>query len=71
MAVDDLVSARAAFLTGTSRKVLPIKRINDMALDPEHPFIRQIRHAFNNKVTVYLLKAALELETSGEKAENA
>ena len=62
VAVDDLAGARAAFLTGTSRKVLPIKRINDMAMDPAHPLIRQVSHAFNNKVAVYLLKAALERE---------
>lgn len=62
VAVDDLVGVGAAFLTGTSRKVLPIKRVNDMAMDPAHPVIRQISHAFNNKVAVYLLKAALERE---------
>ncbi len=62
VAATDLVNVRAAFLTGTSRKVLPINRINDMALDPAHPVIKQISHAFNNKVAVYLLNAALEME---------
>jgi branched-chain amino acid aminotransferase len=49
----------AAFISGTSRRVLPINQINTISFDPRHQLIRQIQHAFNNKVTVYLLHARM------------
>lgn len=56
MHVSEIHRAQAAFLSGTSRKVLPINRINDNLYDPSHDLIRIIQHAFNNVVTIYLLK---------------
>jgi branched-chain amino acid aminotransferase len=55
----DLKEMDAAFLSSTSRRVLPVNRIGDQAFPPDHPVIREIQHAFNNLITVYLLHAKM------------
>lgn len=60
MPVSRLAEADAAFLSGTSRKVLPINRIDDMPFDSHNAVTRLVQHAFNNRVTVYLLRESLE-----------
>lgn len=57
--VEDLQHMDAAFLSSTSRRVLPVKRIGDLVLPPDHPLIREIQHAFTNLVTVSLLRAKM------------
>ena len=49
----------AAFISGTSRRVLPLNQIDNHTFDARHKLIRQIQHDFNNKITVYLLRAGL------------
>ncbi len=56
---DALPGMEAAFLSGTSRRVLPVNRIDHQKFDAGHPLLREIQHAFNNLVTVYLLSAKL------------
>ncbi len=55
-----LATFDAIFISGTSRRVLPVNRINDQIFDPGHRLTRDIQHAFNNKLTVYLLRAELK-----------
>lgn len=59
MPVSRLDEVDAVFISGTSRKVLPVNRIGHKAFNARHQLIRDILHAFNNHVTVYLLKAEL------------
>jgi branched-chain amino acid aminotransferase len=63
MPIERLKDIDAAFLSGTSRKVLPIHHIDQRPLDPANEVIRNIQHAFNNRVTVYLLRTSLEAES--------
>ncbi len=51
-----IVVMEAVFISGTSRKVLPVNRIDEVKFDPDHPITRQIQDAFNHKVRVYLKK---------------
>ncbi len=55
----ELKEMDAAFLSSTSRRVLPVNRIGDQTFPPDHPVIREIQHAFNNLITVYLLHAKM------------
>jgi branched-chain amino acid aminotransferase len=55
----DLEKMEAAFLSSTSRRVLPVNRIGDLVFPPGHPVIREIQHAFNNLITVFLLHAKM------------
>ncbi len=60
IAAGELPLMEAAFLSSTSRRVLPINRIGDLPLPSDHPLIREIQHAFNNRVTTYLLSAKMK-----------
>ncbi|MBW6480359.1 MAG: aminotransferase class IV [Bacteroidales bacterium] len=57
---EEKVSARSVvvmegvFITGTSRKVLPVNRIDDLEFDANHPITRQIQNAFNDVVEKYI-----------------
>ncbi len=50
-----IIIMEAVFISGTSRKVLPVNRIDDLEFDANHPVIRQIQDAFNNVVEKYIL----------------
>lgn len=49
-----LVVMEALFISGTSRKVLPVKKAGDLDFDPHHPLLQIIREAFDRKVTDYI-----------------
>jgi branched-chain amino acid aminotransferase len=49
-----LVVMEGAFISGTSRKVLPIRRVDDLEFDPRHPLIAGIMTGFNKKVEAYI-----------------
>lgn len=51
---DDLANYQAAFLTGTSLKVLPIQRINSISYDNTHPILQQILNSLQMKMDKYL-----------------
>jgi len=57
---EEKVSARsvvimeAVFISGTSRRVLPVNRIDDLDFDPDHPVTKRIQSAFNKKVSEYI-----------------
>jgi branched-chain amino acid aminotransferase len=51
-----IVVMEAVFISGTSRKVLPVNRIDDIEFDANHPVTRQIQNAFNHVVEKYILE---------------
>ena len=44
----------AVFITGTSRKVLPANRIDELPFSPDNAMVRALQAAFNHKVESYL-----------------
>ena len=50
-----IVVMEAVFISGTSRKVLPVNRIDDLEFDANHPVTRQIQNAFNDIVEKYII----------------
>jgi len=42
------------FITGTSRKVLPVARVDEYRYNPDLPVVRKLQEAFNNKVAHYV-----------------
>ncbi|PKQ61713.1 hypothetical protein BZG02_14915 [Labilibaculum filiforme] len=51
---DDLSSFEAAFLTGTSLRILPIKRINSIFYSNSHSIISRLSEVLQNKINNYL-----------------
>ncbi len=49
-----LVVMEALFISGTSRKVLPVKHVDGLGFDPAHPLLLQIREGFDEKVRRYI-----------------
>lgn len=52
----DLPKFEAAFITGTSPMVLPLKRINSLKYSVSHPLIKTISEFYREKTTMYLAK---------------
>ncbi|MDE5420508.1 aminotransferase class IV [Labilibaculum sp. DW002] len=51
---DDLAKYDAAFLTGTSLMILPIKKINSISFSPSHEIINSLSEGFNKLISDYL-----------------
>lgn len=49
-----LVVMEGLFISGTSRKVLPVKKVDGLDFDPRHPLIIQIKNAFDQKISDYI-----------------
>lgn len=49
-----LVVMEALFISGTSRKVLPVKRVDELDFDSHHPLVQKIRQAFEQTVEEYI-----------------
>jgi branched-chain amino acid aminotransferase len=49
-----VVVMEAVFISGTSRKVLPVNHIDEVEFDPGHPLTRQIQEGFDQRVHEYL-----------------
>jgi branched-chain amino acid aminotransferase len=60
----ELPLMKAAFITGTSPRVLPINRIGEQSFNPGHPIIRNLMDHINGQVTRYIHSAKGDRETS-------
>jgi len=50
----DINKLDGMFISGTSPKVLPIKSVNDVSLDPNNGIIRSLIMEYNNEITKYI-----------------
>jgi D-alanine transaminase/branched-chain amino acid aminotransferase len=41
--IEDLKNARAAFITSTTKTIMPVSRINDLLFDPFHPAVIRLQ----------------------------
>lgn len=51
----EITNYEAAFITGTSPKVLPINRIGEIQFDPQSPLLQKILGLYNQAITDYLM----------------
>ncbi len=51
-----LADMEAVFISGTSRKVLPVKQINSWSYNVNHPLVRLIQQAFDQEVREYVAR---------------
>ncbi|MFO7978614.1 MAG: aminotransferase class IV [Bacteroidales bacterium] len=49
-----LAELEAVFISGTSRKVLPVKQIDSHSYNVDHPLVRKIQQAFDQEVHEYI-----------------
>jgi len=52
--VDDLEQYDACFLTGTARKIVPVRWIDSISFSVVHPLMQSISHGYENLVNEYL-----------------
>ena len=50
----DINKLDGMFISGTSPKVLPIKEVNDISLNPNNDIIRKLRSEYDNKISEYI-----------------
>ncbi len=63
---DGLGEMDGLFITGTSPKVLPARQVDDVALNPDNPLVRQVMAAFDRLIDADL-RATRERLSGGEK----
>ena len=51
---NQLAEFEAAFLTATSKKILPIKRIDNILFRPQHPLIQTLLRQYNQLINSYV-----------------
>lgn len=51
MALEELPHAEAAFLTGTSPKLLPIRKVNEFLFPSEHPLVKRLAEAYDTMIS--------------------
>ena len=52
----DINKLDGMFISGTSPKVLPIKEVNDIILNPNNNIIRKLRDEYDNEISQYIKK---------------
>ncbi len=52
----ELGSLSAAFLTGTSPKVLPVRRIDGVEFSTEHPLLSRLINLYDEQIKIYIRK---------------
>jgi branched-chain amino acid aminotransferase len=50
----DLSDVESVFLTGTSPKVLPVKKVGDLLFRIDHPLVQKLIEGYNNLIERYL-----------------
>lgn len=53
---EDLKNFQAAFITGTSPKILPIKQIDEIRFDPQNKIVRQLIRSYDDLIERYRSK---------------
>lgn len=51
---NSVVVMEAVFISGTSRKVLPVKQVGEVEFDVPHPIVTKVSNAFNERVSKYI-----------------
>jgi len=51
---DELQYFDAAFITGTSPKILPIRQIDGFSFNPENQIVRQLMKSYDDMIEGYL-----------------
>ncbi len=51
---EDINEMKGVFVSGTSRKVLPVNRVDKYTFPVDHPLLLKIKDAFNKKIEDYL-----------------
>lgn len=59
--LENLKDFSAAFITGTSPKVMPVRQIDDMIFDTNHPIILKLQKAYDKMIEAYLADFDTEL----------
>lgn len=54
--LNELTAFDAAFMSGTTRKIAPVKQIDAIPFDPHHPELRRIMELFRKTVEEYVEK---------------
>lgn len=52
--LDDLPAFQAAFITGTSPKILPVSKINDWNFDPQNQLVQHLRLKYDKLIKEYV-----------------
>jgi hypothetical protein len=60
---------RALFLTGTSAKVLPIRSVEGLSFDVNHPLVRRLMASYDRLIESHLSDAASS--DTGESGEGS
>ncbi len=55
VSIKELSNMDAAFITGTSPKVLPVRKINEHRFQVPHNLVERIRHDYEREINSYLL----------------
>ena len=55
ISIDNLKEYNTVFITGTSAKVLPVKRINDISYNVDNKILKRITDIYENKISNYIL----------------
>jgi len=55
LSINELYFADAAFITGTSPKILPVRKINEITLSTQNELMRKLMKEYDNLINAYIL----------------
>jgi len=55
LSINELYFADAAFITGTSPKILPVKKINEITISTQNELMRKLMKEYDNLLNTYIL----------------
>ncbi len=56
IALKDIAALQAAFITGTSPKILPLSQIGTCSFDPMNPVVQELRNAYDKLIDDYIAR---------------
>lgn len=63
VAANEISTYEAAFLTGTSPKVLPINAIDECRFNVGNPYVNELKNLYNRKIDEYILSKKIRLNS--------